>query len=284
VDPTSDVQCDESVEELDPTLDSGPARWDASSLPGERACIPPNCGTVEVPGCAVPCAISFQDMGLASLACGSSKGSILTELMPALEMALASSCELSEEEEAVICTFSKVLSVREKTKDEKKAAHLVAARAHLKAVLGLAAVPEMAGLCLLPCFVLSPGVGVKLLLQLGQLACPASSQTPSRPDSNDAVCNHDQALAMQEKSATPLHRSPWKTRPRRTFPSQQPQRAPGTIPSSHVHCPRRSVPCGEKAARQAARLAVDEGVSKSSIPGISHMEARLRHRCLWGCR
>jgi hypothetical protein len=135
------VQCDKNVKEFDPTLDSG-----------ERIRIPPGCGMVEVPGSAVPCAIRFPDLGLAALS-GGSKQSILSELMPALELALASSCELSEEEAAIIGTFSKVLSVLERTKDEKKAAHLVAARAHLKAVLALAAEPEVPEVCLLPCFV-----------------------------------------------------------------------------------------------------------------------------------
>jgi hypothetical protein len=108
VDPTSDVQCDESVKEFDPTLDSG-----------ERACIPPNCSTVSVPGSAVPCAIRFHDVELAAME-GASRAETLAELMPALGLTLACSCDLSEEESAITSTFSKVLNVFETTKEEKR--------------------------------------------------------------------------------------------------------------------------------------------------------------------
>jgi hypothetical protein len=101
---------------------------------------------VEVPGSAVPCAIRFRDLGLPTLD-GGSKRSILAELLPALELALAASSELSEEEAAITAELSKRLSVLGKTVEEKIAAHLIAARAHLKAVLALTVVPEV---CLLP--------------------------------------------------------------------------------------------------------------------------------------
>jgi hypothetical protein len=87
----------------------------------------------EVPGSAVPCAIRFRDLGLALLH-GGRRSDVLTELMPALEMALASSSELTEEEVAITSELSKQLSVLDKTVEEKQAKHLIAARAHLKAV------------------------------------------------------------------------------------------------------------------------------------------------------
>jgi hypothetical protein len=50
---------------------------------------------------------------------------------------LAASSELTEAEAAITGELSKRLSVLDRTFEEKKAAHLVAARAHLKAVLAL---------------------------------------------------------------------------------------------------------------------------------------------------
>jgi hypothetical protein len=162
--------------EFDPTLDSR-----------ARIYITPDCGMVEVPESAVPCPVIFEDLGLPAVtggievsilaelmpalelalaSCSGIKVSILAELMPALELALASCSDLSYEEAALISTFSKMLTVLEKTHDERKAAHLVAARAHLKAVPALAAVPEVAKVCLLPCSVLSPSIFTTLLLQL----------------------------------------------------------------------------------------------------------------------
>jgi hypothetical protein len=125
------VQCAKNITEFDPTLDSG-----------ERRYIPPACSMVEVPGSAVACAINFRDLGLASLQ-GGSINSVLAELMPAMEVALASAPELTEEEMALTSELSKRLSALDKTVEERKAAHLIAARAHLKAVLALAVVAEV---------------------------------------------------------------------------------------------------------------------------------------------
>jgi hypothetical protein len=125
------LQCNKNRFEFDPTLDGQ-----------ERRYIPPGCKMVEVPGSAVPCAIRFRDLGLPALD-GGSKGTILAEILPALELALAASSDLSEEEMAFTAELSKRLSVLDKTVEEKKAAHLIAARAHLKAVLALAVVSEV---------------------------------------------------------------------------------------------------------------------------------------------
>jgi hypothetical protein len=148
------VHCDKRVLEFDRTLNRR-----------ERISIPPDCGTVGLPGSAGPCAVRCEDLGLPALT-GASKVSVLAELMPALELALASCTDLSDEESALISLFSKRLTVLEKTHEERKAAHLAAARAHLKAVLALAAVPEVAKVCLLPCSVLSPSLVMIPRLQL----------------------------------------------------------------------------------------------------------------------
>jgi hypothetical protein len=96
----------------------------------------------EVPGSAVPCAIRFRDLGLASLH-GGSRSDILTELMPALEMALASSSELTEEEVAITNELSKRLSGLDKTVEEKQAKYLIAARVYLQAVSSPAGIQTM---------------------------------------------------------------------------------------------------------------------------------------------
>jgi hypothetical protein len=104
-----------------------------------------------VPENAVPCTIHFQGIGLASLNGGSRKA-ILAQLMPALEQGLDPS-KLSDEELGIISLLNKRLTALEKTVDERKAAHLIAARAHLKEVLALS---EMAEVCILSPSVLSP--------------------------------------------------------------------------------------------------------------------------------
>jgi hypothetical protein len=60
-----------------------------------------------------------------------------------MEVALASCPELTEEEEALTSELSKRLSALDKTVEERKAAHLIAASAHLKAILALVVVAEV---------------------------------------------------------------------------------------------------------------------------------------------
>jgi hypothetical protein len=123
------VQVDPDVLEYDP------ARPDE-----HRQFIPERCDWVEVQGSKVPCIVTFQDMGLASLA-GGSRSAILAELMPALGKALSS--PQTEEELDITGSLAKQLDALGKSADEMTAAHLIAARAHLKAVLALSARSEV---------------------------------------------------------------------------------------------------------------------------------------------
>jgi hypothetical protein len=97
----------------------------------------------------VPCANQLRDLRLATLT-GGSKRYILAELLPALELALASSSDLTEEEVAITSELSKRLSVLNFTVEEKKSAYLIAARVHLKTVLALAVVPDVHRLSIPP--------------------------------------------------------------------------------------------------------------------------------------
>jgi hypothetical protein len=125
------LQCDPSVLEFDPV------QWEL----GARRHIPQGCAMVEVPGSAVPCTVNFKGMGLPSLQ-GGSRGAILAELMPALEEALGCAA-ISEEDTALAGTLHKQMTALDKTAEEKIAAHLIAARAHLKQVLALATVHKV---------------------------------------------------------------------------------------------------------------------------------------------